>query len=67
MQFKCQNSSILNNSVYHNTQSSSILPINRTLSGSPTPSRVDLGDMVIKGYTAFLKAPALLEPHHQIV
>ena len=29
-------------------------------------SRVDLGAMAIKGYSAFPKAPALLEPHHQI-
>ena len=29
-------------------------------------ARVDLGTMAIKGYSAFLKAPALLEPHHQI-
>ena len=30
-------------------------------------ARVDLGVMAIEGYTAFLKAPALLEPNHQIV
>ncbi len=28
---------------------------------------VDLGAMAIKGYSALPKAPALLEPHHQIV
>ena len=28
---------------------------------------VDLGVMAKKGYSAFPKAPALLEPHHQIV
>ena len=33
----------------------------------PFPVRVDLGVMAIKGYSAFPKAPALLEPHHQIV
>ena len=33
----------------------------------PCRARVDLGAMAIKGYPAFLKAPALLEPHHQIV
>ena len=27
---------------------------------------VDLGEMAMKGYTTFPKAPALLEPHHQI-
>ena len=32
------------------------------LSGATT-----LGAMAMKGYSAFLKAPALLEPHHQIV
>ena len=29
--------------------------------------RVDLGAMTMKGYSAFFKAPALLESHHQIV
>ena len=29
-------------------------------------ARVDLGVMAIKGYTTFPKAPALLEPDHQI-
>ena len=29
-------------------------------------ARVDLGAMAIKGDSAFPKAPALLEPHHQI-
>ena len=28
---------------------------------------VDLGAMAMKGYSAFHKAPALLEPHHQII
>ena len=37
-----------------------------TLSG-PTPrAKVDLGAMTMKGYPAFSKTPALLEPHHQI-
>ena len=30
-------------------------------------ARVDLEAMSMKGYFAFSKAPALLEPHHQIV
>ena len=30
-------------------------------------ARVDLGAMTIKGYFAFPKTLALLEPHHQIV
>ena len=33
----------------------------------PLRARVDLGAMAMKGYSAFPKAPALLEPHHQIV
>ena len=33
----------------------------------PIRARVDLGAMAMKGYSAFTKAPALLEPHHQIV
>ena len=31
------------------------------------PFQVDLEAMAMKGYSAFLKAPASLEPHHQIV
>ena len=33
----------------------------------PLRARVDLGVMAMKGYSAFPKAPVLLEPHHQIV
>ena len=33
----------------------------------PFRAKVDLGAMVMKGYSAFPKAPALLEPQHQIV
>ena len=33
----------------------------------PLWTRVDLGVMAMKGYSTFTKAPALLEPHHQIV
>ena len=33
----------------------------------PLQVRVDLGAMVMRGYSIFPKAPALLEPHHQIV
>ena len=33
----------------------------------PLQTRVDQGAMAMKGYSAFPKAPALLEPHHQIV
>ena len=28
---------------------------------------MDLGALAMKGYSAFSKAPALLEPYHQIV
>ena len=30
-------------------------------------ARVDLGAMAMKGESVFPKAPALLEPHHQII
>ena len=33
----------------------------------PFRARANLGAMVMKGYSAFPKAPVLLEPHHQIV
>ena len=33
----------------------------------PLRAWVDPGAMAMKDYSAFLKAPALLEPHHQIV
>ena len=33
----------------------------------PFQVKVDLGAMVMKGYSAFPKAPALFEPVHQIV
>ena len=33
----------------------------------PLQARADLRTMAMKGYSAFPKAPALLEPHHQIV
>ena len=33
----------------------------------PFRARVDQEAMEIKGYSAFPKAPALLEPHYQIV
>ena len=32
----------------------------------PLRPTVDVGAMAMKGYSVFLKAPALLEPHHQI-
>ena len=33
----------------------------------PLLARIDLGEMAIKRYLVFSKAPVLLEPHHQIV
>ena len=33
----------------------------------PLWARMDLAVMAMKGYCAFPKAPALLEPHHQII
>ena len=33
----------------------------------PLQAGVDLGAMSMKGHSVFLKAPALLEPHHQIL
>ena len=32
----------------------------------PLRARADLGAMTVKRYSSFPKAPALLEPHHQI-
>ena len=46
---------------------SSFLPIDRTISDASTQARVDLGVMVMKEYSAFPKAPALVEPRHQVV
>ena len=45
----------------------SIWLINRTLSVLPLRARVDLGAMTMNGYSTFPKAPALFEPHNQIV
>ena len=46
---------------------SSICPIERTFSGTTIPGQSRLGGMEMKGFSAFLKAPALLEPHNRIV
>ena len=45
----------------------SIWPIDRTLLGAPTSGQNEPGSDGNEGYSAFPKAPALLEPHHQIV
>ena len=49
---------------YISTQFCSIWSTDGTL---PRQARVDLGAMAMEGYSAFPKAPALLEPYHQIV
>ena len=83
MQFKCKyglivkNISISNYSVYsrlgHTVQFSISMPfvLFNPLIGSyqvlPHRARMDLGAVAMKGFSAFPKAPALLEPHHQIV
>ena len=49
------------------TRFSSIWSIDRTLSGAKTLRQRDLETMAMKGFSAFLKSPILLEPHHHIV
>ena len=46
---------------------SSIWPIDRSLSGATTLGQSGPGSDGNEGYSIFPKAPALLEPHHQIV
>ena len=46
---------------------SSIWPIDRILAGATNSAQVDLGAMVMKGYSAFPKASPLLESHDKIV
>ena len=76
--FKCKyglivkNVSILSYSVYSIQFSISMLlvlfnPLIGPYQVLPLRARVDLGAMAMKGYSKFPKAPALLEPHHQIV
>ena len=48
-------------------QFSSSSPIDRTLSGATTLGQNGPGSNGNEGDSAFPKAPALLEPHHQIV
>ena len=67
IQFKCQTVQVQAIQLSISIQSSSSWPIDRTLLVATTPARVDRWAMAIKGYSAFLKTPALLEPHHQIV
>ena len=48
-------------------QFSSIWPIDRALSGATTPSQSEPGNDGNEGVPTFPKAPALQEPHYQIV
>ena len=48
-------------------QFSSIIPLIRPYQALPFRASVDQGAMALKGYSTFPKAPASLEPHHQIV
>ena len=48
-------------------QFSSISPIDRALLGAPTPGQNGPGNNDNEGVLRILQAPALLEPHHQIV
>ena len=58
--------SLTSNSVLHNYTVSSIWLIDRPPLMRAVWARVDLGTMPMNGYSAFPKAPALLEPRHQI-
>ena len=49
------------------TQFSSIQPIDRVPPGATTPGHGGPRAMAKKGCSVFPKAPALLQPHHQIV
>ena len=46
------------------TQFISIWPMDRASSGAATSGQNNLGVMVMKGYSAFPKAPALQEPQN---
>ena len=59
--FKCKNSKLFKLPL------GSVRPIDRTLSGATHWARVDLGTMAMKELSAFTKARAIVEPHHQIV
>ena len=49
------------------TQCSLFGPLRGPYQVLPSRARVDLREMAMKRYSALLKGPALLEPHHQIV
>ena len=56
--FKCKNQYSERSTQFHRQDPYQVLPLR---------ARVDQGVMAMKGYFTFPKAPALLEPHHQIV
>ena len=56
-QFKCKNSK------HSKPRFTSIWPIDRTLSSASTPSQSGPGSDDNEEYSAFPKAPVLLEPH----
>ena len=65
---KCQTSSISNNSVLHKHIVQFNLIHRQDANQVQTlQARVNLGAMAKKGYSAFPRAPVLLEPHHQII
>ena len=51
--------------IYHKTQT--ITTTTGPYQVLPLWARVDLGAMAMKGYSAFHKTTALLEPYHQIL
>ena len=67
-QFECQKAVLFQTIQFSiRIQFSSILPIDKTLSGLTTLCQIEPGSEVNGGYTAFPKVSALLEPRHQIV
>ena len=64
MQFKCKYTVQLSKSFLFQAIRSVFLFDSQVL---PLQARVDLGATAMKGYSTFLKALALLEPHHQSV
>ena len=62
--FKCQNIASQSIQFSLNTEFSSFWPIGQVLL---LRDRVNLGVMTINEYSAFPKAPSLLESHHQII
>ena len=65
--FNVKNSSLLNSSGWHEYSLVLFDPLIGAFQVLPLRARGDLGTIAMKGYSAFPKAPALLEPLHQIV